>query len=105
MSNPDRLGAELQSITNQIVHARNALGKGEVADLSSFEGRVSRLCEDLRQLPAAESEGLKSALLAMIEELNGLEGALKDGLAHVKSQIGEATERQRALQAYGQRKP
>ena len=105
MSNFERLGAELQSITNQIVHARNALGKGEVADLSAFEGRVSRLCDELRQLPAQESKDLKSALLAMIEELNGLEGALKDGLDQVKLQIGEATERQRALQAYGQRKP
>lgn len=105
MSNPARLDAELQNLTNQIVQARGGLEKGEIADLSAIEPRVAKLCQSLRELPAEDAKALGAKLLAMVEELNGFEEALKGGLRDVKSQIGEATERRRAMQAYGRQKP
>ena len=53
-----------------------------------------------------DATGIRRAGLPVFaRNLISPQGALKDGLDQVKLQIGEATERQRALQAYGQRKP
>ena len=105
MTTVETLEDDVRRLTNQLVHARACLEKGEAIDLSLLEPRADEICKALTRLSKDDSRSLQGALLSIIEELNTLELALKSGLEQIRSQIGEATERRRALNAYNQQKP
>ncbi len=95
----------IHDLNAQLLRTKSELSKGTVLDISHLEPKVGELCHNLGQLQPADAKEFESGLLGIIEELDHLEGLLKSDLESVKAKLGEVSERQRALNAYGQNKP
>ena len=95
----------IQDLNAQLLRTKSELSKGTVLDISHLEPKVGELCRNLGQLSPSDARDFKVGLLGIIEELDHLEELLKSDLENVKTKLGETSERQRALNAYGQGKP
>ena len=101
MSRVERTKADLAEAYAAIGAARNLLDQGSVVDLTGMERRVEEICADINNIPEAERAGLKSMMLSLIDELDRLAEKLAQQNAELSTELGDNSDRQRAVSAYG----
>ena len=97
----DEAQEAIQSLIGRAGAARAALRRGETVALSELESRVASLCQAMAAMPDPTARGLMPRLMALLEEVDALRQQLRAGLAILKDQIGDSSERRRAHKAYG----
>ncbi len=88
---------QLQKAGAEIQAAREALGRGEIVKLGGMQATVDRACAASAKLPAEQAQRLLPAMEALVDQLNGLEGQLRQ---HVDALGSGENARQRARAAY-----
>lgn len=91
------LHARLAEIGAAVAAQRRALAEGAEIDVEGLDAAVSRLCEDVPALPAAERAGFSQALAELAVAL--------DELAADLTRQRDAAQRRRAQDAYGPEGP
>ena len=100
MTSAQQIRGELEALGNQLSKARARTDEGETVDLTQMEDAVQAICNAMNLLPEDEKQGLKSPLLAVLEELDQLTGLIRQRLAELSTQLGETSDRRRAHTAY-----
>lgn len=95
----------LQKAAAAIGAARTLLDQGNVVDLEGLEAHVESACDAIPALESDEKDRLKPALVALIDGLNGLSEELTSQHAEIAGTLNGLSTRQRAMSAYGPRKP
>ena len=100
MTASQQIKSELEALGNQLSRARAKVDEGETVDLTPMEDAVQAICSVMSQFPDDEKQGLKSSLLAVLEELDQLTRLIRERLAELSNQLGETSDRRRAHSAY-----
>lgn len=92
---------ELKAIDQMVARVRVELAAGHTIDLAPLDERVAVLCGQIESLPASESQSLRSSLITLVDELGQLALVIEKNLAELAHGLGQTSEHQRALSAYG----
>ena len=101
MSHTAALESEMHSLTARLRKARQGLSSGSIVDLAPIEQDVRGLCQAIDRLAPEESRSLRPRLLGILEEVNQLGENLRAGLGELAQLLSAASERRKALDAYG----
>lgn len=91
---------DLEGIGRALAVARTTVASGQAVDLAGLESRVDKVCVIIRALPAAERKPFEPALLALIDELNGLTEALSAQRAKIHAELDGSSTHRAATSAY-----
>ena len=94
------LKARLAEASATIEVARRALNDGKVVSLDGLEAHVDITCKGIIALPKDESEVLQPPMLALIDGLEQLSGALGQDHREAEDALNTLNDRQRAQSAY-----
>ena len=100
-ANETDLRGRLLEAATLVGTAKTLLAQGNVVELAGLEGRVARICAEIPGLPPAERDGLKPALIALMDGLGGLAEALKAQHQELAARLAGVAKGHRALAAYG----
>ncbi|GAB4394770.1 MAG: hypothetical protein Tsb0032_22980 [Kiloniellaceae bacterium] len=101
MSHTATIESEMHSLTARLRKARQGLSRGTIIDLTPIEQDVKGLCQAVEALPKAESRVLRPRLIGLVEEVNQLGENLRAGLGELAQLLSAASDRRKALSAYG----
>lgn len=90
-----------RDLRHKIRRGTQAAEKGDVVDLLPIQGEVDALCAALASLPKDESDAVQSDVIGLVDELTNLSDKLNQGLAIIRNELKDLSERQRAVSAYG----
>ena len=90
---------EANKVVSLIATARKLIGEGKRIDLAALEGKVARLCESVKEAPSGDREELKSAIAAILDDLDRLETELRARIVEIGG-IGDEETALKAADAY-----
>ncbi len=94
------IAEEIGALVQGLSRARRDLQAGKLLDLSPLGARVTAVCEGVKSLPRDQASPLQPRLVGVLEELDTLMKAARHGLKEVEEQLGAASRRSQAHQAY-----
>jgi len=100
MTATQHIRTELEALENKLSKARTRVGEGETVDLTPMEDAVQTICNAINQRSNEDQQLLKPPLLSVLEELDHLTSAIRERLDELSAQLGDTSERRRALTAY-----
>lgn len=100
MTDTQHIRTELEALENRLAKARTQVDDGETIDMTPMEDAVQTLCNAISQRSNAEQQLLKPPLLSVLEELNQLTDAIRQRLNDLSAQLGDTSDRRRAITAY-----
>ncbi len=90
---PD-VNADLEKVESLIDTAHRLLGEDTMVDLSALEGKVSALCEALREVPPEAARSLEERLAAVLANLDKLAAGLVEHHRRLGEKLGDGRRRQ-----------
>lgn len=84
---------------------RRLVADGRLVDLRSLAERIAALCEGLNRQPAGHGAELRTAMIALIDDLGRLETAIRTSQADAAGRLREMSALRRAVSAYGAPRP
>lgn len=78
---------QLNDVTAMIAEAREAVGAGEIVDLSEIQARVQNVCLRIKDFPPNDSTSVEAKINAMVEDLNSLARELKTQQLNLGSDV------------------
>ena len=96
----EELKARLAEANATIAVARRALDEGKIVSLDGLEAHVNETCSGIIELPKAEGQELRAAMLALIDGLDQLSQALDQDRGRTKADMNKLSDRQRGHSAY-----
>jgi hypothetical protein len=78
MSKIDDIRAQMQTLTDFIIAARDDVRSGKMVDLKHLDGTVASICERTLSLPPQQAGEIQPLMAEMIGYLEELGAALKD---------------------------
>ncbi|MGF1611155.1 MAG: hypothetical protein ACFCUQ_17260 [Kiloniellales bacterium] len=94
---------DLHQLAGMVARANAEIAAGGVIDLAPLEARVRTLCAQLDQLPADEAGQHRDSLVALLDDLTGLERRIAIGLEALAGELGQTSKRREAVAAYANR--
>jgi hypothetical protein len=101
MSDLKEVKAGLTEAGSAVQAARALLNQGSLIDLSGLEVFVKDLCGSVEELPADQGGAIKSDLIKLIDDLNGLADVITAERDSVASEMKTLSDSKRAASAYG----
>ena len=95
------LRAQLGEAAGLIDGFRRSAEAGMDIDLTGLDRSVEAMCAEIARLPEPERPALKEALIALLDEMNALVGALEAQQREISQGLKGIASRQRAVTAYG----
>ena len=99
------LDSRLGEARAQVAAARAALAAGRPLVLDELVEIIDTVCSDLTSLSQADATPLKSQLMTIFDDLNGLADVLTREHSALKHALTDLSARQRAQTAYGKPTP
>jgi len=96
---------DIKNLSGLLERAQGELENGTLIDLEPLEPRVEDICQRVAQLPAGEGETIRPRLLALIDDLGRLGKTIENRMTELKDVLGQAADRNRALDAYNRGNP
>jgi len=93
---------EILAIGALISSAREKLSGGELIDISALDGCVTSLCNRLERQGGEDSDGLRPAVLSLIEDFTLLAELIEARLAGLRKNLHKEPEPAQAISAYRQ---
>jgi hypothetical protein len=103
MSASQPIADDLTQLAAMVARANSEIAAGGVIDLEPLETRVRELCARLDQLPAEEGGRHRRSLVALLDDLSGLERRIAIGLEALAGELGQSSKRREAVSAYATR--
>lgn len=97
----EALRTRLLEAANMVGTARSLIADGGIVDLSGLDARVQDICKAIPALPPDERDGLKLALIALMDGLGGLAETVKVQHAALAEKLSSVSQGRRAVGAYG----
>ena len=97
----ERTRAAIERLSGLVEATRRLVADGHLVDLRTLESRIDEVCGALRVLPAAAADEIKAALVALIDNLNRLDQAVRRSHAETAEHLAGTSARRRATAAYG----
>jgi hypothetical protein len=91
---------QAEKISSLIAAARHLMGEGKSVDLSNLESKISRLCKGAQSVQLQNPDAVRTALQAIVEDLNHLDEEMTSRHKEAGGQSLEASIK-RAIDAYG----
>jgi len=101
MSGAPGLGNLVEALSNVILRARSELDSGNLVDLTAIEVGVNELCAQATTLSPSDGRTLRPRLLSLMDDFAHLSKAIELRLDDLKRELGDTSDRQNALRAYG----
>lgn len=92
---------QLDHVSGLIDGFRRSAEAGMAVDLSGLDRCVETMCDAIAQLPVPARPPLREALVALLDEMNGLVAALEAQHREIAENLKGVSSRQRAVAAYG----
>ena len=99
------IAEDLGRIEGLVARAKAEVEAGATIDLSQLDARISKICERIAGLPAADGRVLKVRLIALYDELGTLADTIRQTVQSLETTLGENAKRRQAVSAYGQAPP
>ena len=97
----DALCTRLLEAATLVGTAKSLIADGGIVDLSALDARVRNICQAIPMLPPGERDGLKPALIALMDGLGGLAETVKAQHAMLAEKLSTVSQGRRAVGAYG----
>jgi len=97
----ERTRAAIERLSGLVEATRRLVADGHLVDLHTLESRIDEVCGTLRTLPAAAADEIKATLVALIDDLNRLDQAIRRSHAETAEHLAGTSARRRATAAYG----
>jgi len=97
----DLLRNRLLEAATMVGTAKTLIADGGVVDLAGLDARVQEICKTIPELPASDRDGLKPALIALMDGLGGLAETVKAQHAALAEKLSTVSQGRRAVGAYG----
>ncbi len=91
---------KLGEIGGIIRRARAGMNSGEPVDLQGLDETVGALCAAVAELPREQAEALRPKLVALKDDLDTLETAVREAHAELGRELKAVSARSQALNAY-----
>ncbi|MGE0743978.1 MAG: hypothetical protein AB7K86_01975 [Rhodospirillales bacterium] len=98
---PAQLNEAILEVAAALDIAREAVGRGDVIDLTRIEGRVVELCATAQAGPAGSAPILRPGFVTLIAALEALRLEIVRQHTALRGELQGLSERQRASTAYG----
>ena len=96
-----QIQAEIERLSGLVEATRRLVADGHLVDMRTLESRIDEVCGALRTLPNAAAGEIKTALVALIDDLNRLDQAIRRSHAEAAEHLEGPAARRRATAAYG----
>lgn len=101
MGDLKQIQAGLDEAGSAVQAARTLLSQGSLVDLSGLEKFVEELCGSVAELSSSQGGTIKSALVKLIDELNGLAESITTERDNISGEMKTLSDNKRAASAYG----
>ena len=96
------LAGDLARIEALLARARSEVAADGLCDLSHLDARVREVCGGVGGLSARQGREVRVRMLALYDELGGLDDAIRHNLEGLEFHLGDIAKRRQAASAYGQ---
>ncbi len=104
MKSYDTLTKEIARIKQSVITAKSLLPSGTVQDMTSIEGEIKAVCENILALPVGDKIQIKPFLIDLMDEMDKYHQSLKEKHGEVFQQLKKMDPQRSATQAYGKAK-